>query len=716
KPRIYQENDGVQQPVPGRYVLKGRDQVGIHVAAYDPGRPLVIDPVLSYSTYLGGGSNDEGRGIAVDSAGNIYVTGSTASADFPTTGGFRSTSGGGTAGGFGASRDASGFDPSPTSPFQASHGGSDDVFVTKLNAAGSALVYSTYIGGTGLDQGLAIAVDRDGNAHVTGVTESTNFPLVNPVQAARAGGRDAFVAKLNASGSALVYSTYLGGTDGDSGNAIAVDSGGNAYVTGSTSSANNFPTTAGAFQTTGSVDADFAFVTKLNASGSGLVYSTYLGGGEVPAPSSAVASRPFSTGRAIAVDSGGSAYVTGSTSSGAFPTTAGAFQAVHSGPRAEPGSRVRVGFDEVVYVTKLNAAGSGLVYSTYVGVGGIHTTSIGTAIAVDSAGHAFVAGYTDSIEFPTTGGAFQTALAGDLDDTTDDAFVTKLNATGSALVYSTYIGGRGLDQALGMAVDAAGNAHITGSTRSSNFPLVNPIQAALAGGRGDAFVTKLNAEGSALLYSTYLGGAGDELEGSAVDRGNGLVLDTAGNVYVIGVTSSPNFPTRSPFQDRRAGRDDAFVAKITPDIGEASLSGAGGPSGDVGAAEGGGGCLIATAAFGSPLAPQVQRLRALRDRYLLPHGAGRAIVAMYDRVSPPLAQRVAGSALLRDMVRIALVPVLGWAGLVLWSPGVGLGAPVVAGGLGVWLALQCGRRRRRHRPPRAAGSGAALRARGRPLG
>src|SRR5881396_1907639 len=246
KPVIYQEFDGTRTEVSGSYSLSRRNQVSFEVGKYDRGRPLIIDPTLSYSTYLGGSGSDVGNAIAVDSARNAYVTGATGSTDFPIA-----------------------------SPFQAAIGGSSDAFVTKLNATGSALVYSTYLGGSSGDYGLGIAVDSAGNAYVVGDTDSTNFPTANPFQAAIGGSSDAFVTKLNATGSGLVYSTYLGGSGGDYGLGIAADSSGNAYVVGDTNST-NFPT-ASPFQAAigGSYDA---FVTKLNAPGSALVYSTYLGG------------------------------------------------------------------------------------------------------------------------------------------------------------------------------------------------------------------------------------------------------------------------------------------------------------------------------------------------------------------------------------------------------------------------------------------------------
>ncbi|MGH7812424.1 MAG: SBBP repeat-containing protein [Candidatus Binataceae bacterium] len=328
---------------------------------------------------------------------------------------------------------------------------------TKPLTIDPGLVYSTYLGGGGTDVGTAIAVDSTGDAYVTGITSSPNFPTTTGAFDTRPCGC-AFVTKLNVAGSALVYSTYLGGSGRDRGYGIAIDSSSNAYVTGETSST-DFPTTATAFQTSlGGKGATNAFVTKLNATGSALVYSTYLGG------------NGDDTGYGIVIDSSGNAYVTGQSDSTNFPITLGAFQ-TNSGANA--------------FVTKLNKAGSALVYSTYLGGSG---NNIGTGIAIDSSGNAYVVGDTTSIDFPTTARAFQTANAGDY-----DAFVTELNAAGSALVYSTYLGGSNDDQGYRIAVDSSGNAYVAGQTDSTNFPTTSgAFQTGYTGGSDDAFVTKLD--------------------------------------------------------------------------------------------------------------------------------------------------------------------------------------------------------------------------------
>ena len=482
KPVVYQKMAGSRQEIAGSYAVKADREVGFEIGTYDLSQPLVIDPVLSYSTYLGGNSGDSGEGITVDSVGNAYVTGLTSSADFPTL-----------------------------NAYQASIGGGINAFVTKLTASGG-LSYSTYLGGSSDDRGFDIAVDSSGNAYVTGFTGSTNFPTLNAFQASYGGTGDAFVTKLTASGG-LSYSTYLGGDESDLGHGITVDSVGNAYVTGYARSS-NFPI-LNAFQASNAGGITDAFVTKLTASG-GLSYSTYLGGSGGAGQES---------GQSIAVDSAGNAYVAGYTFSASFPTL-NAFQP-------------NLGGEYDAFVTKLTATG-GLSYSTYLG-GGSGDSPAG--IAVDSAGNAYVAGSTQSGNFPTLN-AFQASYGG--------AFVTKLTASGG-LSYSTYLGGDGGSGGAGIAVDSAGNAYVTGSA-GSNFPILNAFQASNAGNY-DAFVTKLTA-GGWLNYSTFLGGAGD-------DVGQGIAIDSVGNAYVTGSTRSTNFRTMNAFQPGYGGGfNDAFVAKI----------------------------------------------------------------------------------------------------------------------------------------------------------
>jgi hypothetical protein len=515
KPVVYQERDGARQLVAARYAMTDTNCVAFELAKYDASRPLYIDPLV-YSTYLGSSGGDQDNSIAVDNAGNVYVTGSTQATDFPTM-----------------------------NPLQPTYGGgSYDAFVTKINPTGSALVYSTYLGGSGLDWGQGIAVDNAGNAYVTGFTRSTDFPTMNPLQPVFGGNGDAFVAKLNPTGSALVYSTYLGGSGSDDGNGIAVDSASNAYVTG-LSASTDFPTTLGAFQTTCNPNNNCAdvFVTKINPTGSALVYSTYLGG------------TGLDWGKGIAVDSVGNVYVTGYTQSTDFPTM-NPLQPTYGGGSYD------------AFVTKINPTGSALVYSTYLGGSGYDQ---GNGIAVDSAGNAYVTGLTQSTDFPTmnplqpSNGGASTGNA--------NAFVAKFNPTGSALVYSTYLGGSGYrnccgDQGNSIAADSMGNAYLTGLTSSTNFPTTPDAFQRSPYSHGVSFVTTINPTGSVLIYSTYLDGPPDNgYNGGA--QGNGIAVDSMGNTYVTGVTQSIDFPvTPGAFQTScviiagAGGCMSAFVTKF----------------------------------------------------------------------------------------------------------------------------------------------------------
>ena len=508
-PTIYQMIGGVEQTVAGRYVLENNGQVGFAVGAYDSSKPLVIDPVLQYSTYVGGSTIDSGQAITVDAAGDAYVTGYTESSNFPTAG-----------------------SPVIGSP---PPGGGENAFVFKLNADGSALLYSTYLGGAASTlpncEGTGIAVDASGDAFVVGYTNESAFPTAgNPAQRSLRGPLNAFVTELNPTGSGLVYSTYLGGSGRDFGVGIAIDGSGDAYVTGGTNST-DFPT-LNALQSTGSANGS-GFVTKLNSTAQ-LVYSTYLGGsgGDVPA--------------AVAVDSTGAVYVTGLTQSSNFPTVV-PLQASLKGT-------------ENAFISKINPAGSALVYSTYLGGS---ATDNATAIAVNSAGDAYVGGDTQSSDFPTAGAPLQASIKGN-----QDGFVSEVNPTGSALVYSTFLGGANgsggmpVTRLNGLTVDASGNAYVIGSTNCADFPTAGnaPQPGFLA--FTNVFVSKLNPAGSALVYSTFLGNGGDS-------TGIGIALDSADNAYVTGITSNTNFQTNPGVvqgTNRGAAREgsNAFVSKLAP--------------------------------------------------------------------------------------------------------------------------------------------------------
>ncbi len=389
--------------------------------------------------------------------------------------------------------------------------------------------YSTYLGGSLEDDGFGIAVDSSGNAYITGQTDSTNFPTSGGVPPnSNAGGFDVFVTKISPSGSSVVYSTYVGGAGNDSGNAIAVDSSGDAFVTGGTSS-NNFPTTHGAFQTTyGTTAASNAFIFELSPAGDALTYSTYLGG------------TVNDVAYGIALDSSGNAYSVGVTSSADFPTLS---------------PLQTCAGDYSGFLSKLNSAGTALVYSTCLSLGGSIGDAI-NAVAVDSSGNAYITGATSSSSFHTTSGAVQTQFGG-----VSDAFVTVINAAGNNYIYSTFLGGSGSDVGNGIAVDSLFNVYVTGSTGSSNFPVKSAYQSAFAGGNADAFVTKINPTGSALVYSTYLGGG-------QFDAGAGIAVDSGGNAYITGQTDSlapAPFPTTAnATQSALAGGFDAFVSELNP--------------------------------------------------------------------------------------------------------------------------------------------------------
>jgi hypothetical protein len=540
KPVVYQERDGRQETIEGQFILLARNTVAFRLGNYDHSRELVIDPVLAYSTYLGGSGvtyNDGGDGsprgdgigiITVDSAGNAYVAGNANSTNFPVTrGAFQQTN--------------PITQPGVYTSFES--------FVTKMNASGTALIYSTYFGGLTNDPNYietggigGIAVDGTGAAYLSGTANSLDFPTTpGAFDRVASNYGKAYVAKLDPTGSTLIYSTLLGGSQGsgENGGGIAVDSVGNAYVDGTTYSA-DFPTTAGAFQRAFKGNGDFSatgYVTKVNATGSGLIYSTLLGGSMSDGASS------------ISLDKSGAVYVSGYASSADFPITPGAYDKVFSPPSGSMYSG---------FVTKLNADGSGLIYSTYFPIG---------SIAVDAAGNVYEAGRTG----PVGKGAIATKGSG---------WVGKLNATGTALVYGTYLGGTdigvpgGLD---GIAVDPQGHAYVAGYSYGG-FPVTpDAFQPTFPGttdpDEGQAtysgVMAELNSDGSALLYATYLGGSGGFVPGaspySVGDNAGAIALDSAGNVYVGGTTSSSDFPvTQSAFQtfNRAVIAGNGFITKF----------------------------------------------------------------------------------------------------------------------------------------------------------
>ena len=469
---------------------------------------------LLYSTFMGGSVSEAGSDVTVDDTGIAYVTGHTTSSDFPTTPG----------------------------AFDTSHNGgawyAGDAYVVKLNTNDSELKYASFLGGSGADSGEAIAIDEMGNAYIVGDTESSDFPVtMGAFDTNYNNNADAFIAKLSADGADLVYATFLGGGFADYGDDVSVDGAGYAYVIGATMSP-DLPVTPGAIDTTHNGGGYDAFVVKVTGDGTGLIFATFLGGSG------------YDGGSGIDVDSAGCAYVTGSTDSSDFPTTDGAYDTSHNGGPSD------------AYVAKLNSAGTALSYATF--IGGTQGDS-GHSIVVDGTGEANIAGLTRSPDLPTTAGASDTSHNGGL----RDAFVTKVNKTGTGLVYSTFLGGSNDERNPAIAADGAGNVYVTGGTNSGNFPITEgAYDTSYNGGYyGDAFVVKMNADGTRLDYATFLGG-------NDSDGGNAIALDGAGSLYVAGYTRSSDFPTTPGAHDTTCGTDgdcnydgnteypDTFVAKL----------------------------------------------------------------------------------------------------------------------------------------------------------
>jgi len=489
-PLCYQKIGGKKITLESSFIItKGNNYEIIHGFAikdiYNLHYDVVIDPQIIYSSYLGGSRDEMGYGIAVDINDNIYVTGTTSSLDFPNNNGFQQT-----------------------------YGGYEDAFVTKIDST-PAIVYSSYLGGNGQDNGNGITIDVNGNVYVTGFTGSTDFPNINAFQATLSGNENAFVTMIDTT-PAIVYSSYLGGDTLDEGIGIAVDTLGNAYVTGKTQST-NFPT-VNAFQPTfgGFIDG---FITKINSTPA-IVYSSYLGGSG------------WDEGDGIKVDAYGNAYVSGLTYSTNFPTV-NAFQPT-------------LGGNSNAFVTKINSTPS-IVYSSYLGGNGWDGSN---GIAVDAYNNVYVTGFTESINFPSVN-AFQTTFGG-----VRDAFITKIDST-PAIVYSSFLGGNNWDEGNGIVVDAKNNIYVTGLTESTNFPTVNAFQPTF-GGYFDAFVTKINSTPS-IVYSSYLGG-------SKLDEGDGIAVDTHNNAYITGETYSQDFPIVNGFQTSLSGETDSFVTKVSKSL------------------------------------------------------------------------------------------------------------------------------------------------------
>lgn len=561
RPVAYQQSGTTRDQVDAHYRLLSSGDVGVEVGPYDRKRPLVIDPVLSYSSYLGGVNNDGILGVKVDATGALYMVGFSASADFKTTpGALRRTYAG--------------------RQTNQQFFGFGDAVVAKLNPAGTALVYSTYLGGSADDVAMSVALDAAGNAFVTGSTQSSDFPVTAGAYQTRFGGMtddafysrgDAFVVKLGPAGDRILWGTYFGGSSNEMGFGIAVDPAGNPVIAGDTIST-NLPVTTDAISKSYRGGANIAtnpsgdaFVARFNSTGTALQYASYIGG------------RSHDTARMVAFDPSGNLYIAGGTYSSDFPTTPGAFQT--KGGVVETTSSYDAAADDA-WVMKFDPQNK-LLYSTYLG-GSYRDTAFG--LTADAAGNAYVTGRTRSNNFPVTPNALQRSYGGTHargtpgDSWDGDVFLTKLNPSGTALVYSTYIGGSGDEAAFDVAVDADANMYIAGYTLSTEFPVSSDAIQKTFGGlggqglstggpppegdvnTGDAFVMKLDNTGK-LVYSSFFGGSMD-------DMATTLAIDSARNVYIGGITLSQNLPTSSPVQSSFAGgatlfpRGDGFVAKF----------------------------------------------------------------------------------------------------------------------------------------------------------
>jgi hypothetical protein len=480
------ENPELIQPnASGGFIVESADEA--------PHNQNFAAPELEYSTYVGGTVEDRSYSIEVDDSGSVYVTGRTSSLNYPLQ-----------------------------NPFQSSFGGGTwDAFVTKFSPDGSQLVYSTYIGGSQDENGYGVKVDSEGCAYVTGPTESTDFPVWNPLQPALQGTSDAFVLKLSAAGDSLIYSTYMGGSGTERGRDIAVDDQGRAYVIGNTSSA-DFPVN-NPFQSAYGGGIQDSYIFRLSASGAQLEYSTWLGGSSEE------------LGEGVHVDPDGSAYLTGETSSSDFPVNS-AYQATYGGGASD------------AFLAKFTPSGTQVSFSTYLGGSGEDWSS---NVSADGSGVS-VAGYTASTNFPVKN-AFQGSLSG-----AGSAFVTKFSSGGGTLVFSTYLGGTGSDQGRDIAVDPFGSIYVTGYTSSTDFPTVNAYQSAYAGGINDCFAVKFYPDGQQLDYSTYLGGSGN-------DSSRGIIVDSSGRAYLTGGIASTDFPMVNPYQGTfGGGATDYFMAKLGP--------------------------------------------------------------------------------------------------------------------------------------------------------
>ena len=516
-PLVYQVSNGQRVVIAGGYIVTDTSHVRFQLGAYDPTKPLVIDPVLVYSTYLGGSRNEQPTGIAVDSSGCVYVVGYTNSTDFPLA-----TEG--------------------SLPPNANH-----VFAAKLDATGSNLIYADYIGGNSEDYGAALVLDASDEVYLTGSTTSSNFPLVSPYQNQQPGPYTGFLSKISADGSKLLYSTYFGGSTFDQPTAIGLDGSGLVHVAGYTLS-QNFPL-ANAMQTSalpnqGGVYGVYGFLSEFSADGSGLIYSTYLAGNSNVVQSCGNNScwpSPYSAPVAIATDAGGDTYVTGSTNTYNFPITQGSYQATNTAPQ-----NATVGF-----VSKFSNAGN-LDYSTYFYGSSGAPVSI-AAIALDGTGAAYITGSGQSDgTFPVTSTSIcNPAVSG---FGCSYGFVTKFDPSGTTLLYSTFLGPNNYAFPQAIVLDANNDAYVLTSSSNSLYQTTNPVEPFV--GSADLLLVEIDPAAGTQLFSTYLGG-------SKINAPVSMALDGNGNLYLLGFTSSTDFPvTAGAFQWQLAGGNDAFISKI----------------------------------------------------------------------------------------------------------------------------------------------------------
>ena len=481
--------------------------IGFEIGSFDLHKLLIIDPlIVGFTTFIGGSNGDNSRSIVVDTMGNTYITGTTSSTDFPVN----------------------------VTTLDTTENGYVDVFITKLNAFGNGIIYSTYLGGTSNDEGYAIDVDSSGNAYVTGYTQSTDFPVsTNAYHKGRydVGATDVFVSKLNSTGNGLDYSTYIGGSDFDYSYSLAVDSTGNLFVLGDTLSS-NFPVNTSSFDSSFNGGRD-TFIAKFNSTGNGLLYCTFLGG----------SSNEWS--QSLKIDNSDNAYVTGNTYSSNFPVNNSAFESSFNGGAYD------------IFVSKLNSTGNGLVYSTFIGGSGGEQAN---SLFLDSNNDVYLTGFTTSTDFPVINAFDPSYNSGG--GSGYDAFVVKLNSTGNGLDFSSYLGGTNDEAGNSIAVDNSGNIYVTGYTYSTDFPVTSDTLQSNNNGGTDAFLSEFTSTGSSLVASTYVGG-------SVNDYGNSLVLDSLGNIFITGQTFSSDFPSNSSASGSSyTGSGDAFISKLmfSPDI------------------------------------------------------------------------------------------------------------------------------------------------------